>query len=149
MLIGLGSDHGGLRLKEEIAKYLKEKGYDYRDYGTCDCGSVDYPDYGLIVAEAVKNGECDKGIIICGTGLGISLAANKVPGIRAAVCTDTYMARMSREHNDANILALGERVTGPGLALEIVQAWLDSEFLGGRHKVRVDKICAIEKKYSK
>ncbi|MCX7709418.1 MAG: ribose 5-phosphate isomerase B [Clostridia bacterium] len=149
MVIGIGSDHGGYALKNEIIKYLQEKNYEFEDFGTHDCCSVDYPDYGLTVAEAIKNGECDKGIIVCGTGLGISMAANKVPGIRAAVCTDTYMARMSREHNDANILSLGERVVGVGLALEIVQVWLDTEFIGGRHKTRVDKISDIEKKYSK
>lgn len=148
-MIAIGSDHGGYALKAEIIGFLKEKNLEVKDYGTCDgtC-SVDYPDYGLVVAEAVKSGECEKGIIICGTGLGISMAANKVPGIRAAVCTDCYMARMSREHNDANILALGQRVVGPGLALDIVQTWLEAEFLGGRHKTRVDKISAIEKKYA-
>lgn len=149
MVIGIGSDHGGFNLKNEIADYLKEKGYSIKDFGTHECCSVDYPDYGLAVAEGIINGECDRGIIVCGTGLGISMAANKVPGIRAAVCTDTYMAKMSREHNDANILSLGERVVGAGLALEIVQAWLDAEFQGGRHKTRVDKISDIEKKYSK
>jgi len=148
-MIAVGSDHGGFNLKTEILKYLEEKGYQARDFGTCDCTSVDYPDFGLAVAEAVKSGECEKGIIVCGTGLGISMAANKVPGIRAAVCTDTYMARMSREHNNANILALGERVVGVGLALDIVEIWLNTEFLGGRHKTRVDKISDIEKKYYK
>lgn len=148
-MIAIGNDHGGLELKNEITKYLKEKGYEYKDFGTCDCNSVDYPDYGLAVAEAVKSGDCEKGIIICGTGLGISMAANKVPGIRAAVCTDCYMARMSREHNNANVLALGERVVGAGLALEILETWLKAEFQGGRHKTRVDKISAIETKYLK
>ncbi len=149
-MIGVGSDHAGYGLKVEIIKYLKENGYEVKDFGTFDGEkSVDYPDYGLAVAEAVKNGECDKGIIVCGTGLGISMSANKVPGIRAALCTDSYMAKMSREHNNANILALGSRVVGVGLALDIVETWLKSEFLGGRHKVRVDKICEIEKKYLK
>jgi ribose 5-phosphate isomerase B len=148
-MIAIGSDHGGYGLKVEIMRHLDEKGIKYKDLGTCDSNtSVDYPDYGLAVAEAVKNGECDKGIIICGTGIGISIAANKVPGIRAAVCTDSYMARMSREHNDANILALGERVLGKGSAVEILDAWLLAEFLGGRHQTRVDKIAAIEKKYT-
>jgi len=147
-MIGIGSDHAGFILKAEIIKYLNEKGHTVKDYGTCDsiC-SVDYSDFGLAVAEAIKNGECEKGIIICGTGLGISMSANKVPGIRAALCTDSFMARMSREHNDANVLALGSRVVGLGLALDIVDAWLGSEFLGGRHKTRVDKISEIEKKY--
>jgi ribose 5-phosphate isomerase B len=144
-LIAVGSDHGGYELKVEIVKHLNEKGYSIKDLGTCDCNSVDYPDYGLAVAEAVKSGECERGIIVCGTGIGISIAANKVPGIRAALCTDGYMARMSREHNDANILALGARVVGLGLALEIADIWLRSEFQGGRHKIRVDKISEIEK----
>ncbi|MCR4437107.1 MAG: ribose 5-phosphate isomerase B [Clostridiales bacterium] len=146
-MIAIGSDHGGFELKAAVVEHLKKKGYRVKDFGTCDCSSVDYPDFGLAVAEAVKSGECEKGIVICGTGLGISIAANKVPGIRAALCTDSYMARMSREHNDANILALGGRVIGVGLALDIVDAWLKTEFLGGRHKARVDKITAIEKKY--
>lgn len=149
-MIAIGSDHGGYELKEQIIKYLKDNGYEVKDLGTCDCTtSVDYPDYGLAVAEAVKSGECEKGIIVCGTGLGISMAANKVPGIRAALCTDCYMAKMSREHNNANILALGGRVVGTGLALQIVETWLNSEFLGGRHARRVDKISGIEKKYLK
>jgi ribose 5-phosphate isomerase B len=150
MIIAISSDHGGYKLKEEIKKYLKEKGYETKDLGTCDSAcSVDYPDYGLAVAEAIANGECEKGIIICGTGIGISISANKVPGIRAALCTDTYSAKMSREHNNANILALGARVTGTGLALEIVDTWFKAEFQGGRHKRRVDKISDIEKKYFK
>lgn len=149
-MIAVGSDHAGYRLKMEIVKYLEEKGHEVKDYGTHDgTNSVDYPDYGLAVAEAVKSGECSKGIIVCGTGLGISMAANKVPGIRAALCTNSYMAKMSREHNDANILALGDRVIGAGLALDIVETWLGSSFLGGRHKTRVDKISAIDDKYSK
>lgn len=149
-MIAIGSDHGGYELKEQIIKYLKDNQYEVKDFGTCDCTtSVDYPDYGLAVAEAVKDGECEKGIIICGTGLGISMAANKVPGIRAALCTDCFTARMSREHNNANILALGGRVLGPGLALEIVETWLNSEFTGGRHAIRVNKISDIEKKYLK
>jgi len=106
---------------------------------------VDYPDFGLKVAEAVKSGECDRGIVICGTGLGISIAANKVPGIRAAVCTNSYMARMSREHNDANILALGERVVGLDLALDIVDTWLKAEFQGGRHATRLAKSVRLKK----
>jgi len=147
-MIAVGSDHGGYELKTEIIKFMNERGFQVKDLGTYDTCSVDYPEYGLAVAEAVKNGECEKGIIICGTGLGISIAANKVPGIRAALCTDSYMAKMSREHNDANILALGGRVVGIGLALDIVETWLNTEFLGGRHKTRVDKISEIEKKYS-
>ncbi len=149
-MIAVGSDHAGYALKMEVIAYLKEKQLEYLDMGTCDATcSVDYPDYGLSVAEAVSSGKCDKGIIICGTGIGISISANKVHGIRAALCTDSYMARMSREHNDANILALGARVTGTGSAMEIVEAWLSTEFLGGRHKTRVDKISSIELRYKK
>ena len=148
-MIAIGSDHAGYKLKAEIVKFLDEKGYQVKDLGTCDGSSVDYPDYGLAVAEAVKSGECENGIIICGTGIGISIAANKVPGIRAALCTDSFMARASREHNDANVLALGERVIGPGVAMDIVDTWLKTEFQGGRHGGRLDKISSIEKKYSK
>lgn len=148
-MIAIGSDHGGFALKGEVIKHLKDNGYEVKDFGTCSAESVDYPDIGLPVAEAVKNGECEKGIVICGTGLGISISANKVPGIRAALCTNSFMARLSREHNDANILALGGRVIGVELALDIVDTWLKTEFLGGRHKRRVDKIAQIEKKYSK
>jgi len=148
-MIAIGSDHGGYKLKAEIIKFLLEKGYKIKDFGTCNSASVDYPEYGQAVAEAVKSGEFEKGIIICGTGIGISISANKVPGIRAALCNDSFMAKMSREHNDANVLALGERVVGVGLALDIVETWLRSEFQAGRHKIRVDKISEIEKKYSR
>lgn len=148
-MIAIASDHGGYDLKCEIIRHLEKGGFEIKDLGAFDCASTDYPDYGLVAAEAVVSGECDRGIVICGTGIGISISANKVPGIRAALCTDPYMARMSREHNDANILALGARVTGEGLALDIVDAWLAAEFLGGRHKVRVDKISSIEGKYIK
>lgn len=144
MKIALGSDHGGYLLKEEIKKWLQEKGLEYKDYGTHNTDSCDYPDIGQAVGKAVSAGECDKGIIICGTGIGISISANKVGGIRAALCHDTFSARMSREHNDANILALGERVIGKGLALEIVGVWLRSSFAGGRHQRRVNKISALE-----
>jgi len=149
-MIAIGSDHGGFLLKEEIKKYLEENNYEYKDFGTNDgASSVDYPDFALAVAEAVSSGECEKGILICGTGIGISIAANKVPGIRCSLCCDSFSAKMSREHNDANILALGERVTGKGLALHIVEVWLNTQFLGGRHKKRVDKITQIEEKYKK
>jgi ribose 5-phosphate isomerase B len=144
MKIGIGSDHGGFELKAYIIEYFKEKGIEFTDYGTYSSDSVDYPDYGKKVAEAVISKEVDKGIVICGTGIGISIAANKVKGIRCALCGDTYSARMSREHNNANILALGARVLGNGLALEIVETWLNSEFLGGRHEIRVNKISDIE-----
>jgi ribose 5-phosphate isomerase B len=146
-LIGIGSDHGGFYLKAEIIKFLTQNGYEVKDFGTCSNESVDYPDFGQAVAEAVSKGECDKGIVICGTGIGISIAANKVKGIRAALCTDSYMAKMSREHNDSNILALGERVLGLGAALDIVETWLDTKYVGGRHQLRLNKIAQIEEKY--
>jgi len=150
MKIGLGSDHGGYRLKEDIKKYLEEKGIEYVDYGTDnDSVSVDYPKFGFAVAEAVINKNVDKGIVCCGTGIGISLAANKVPGIRCAVVSDTFSAKMSRAHNNANMLSLGERVLGRGLALEIVEAWLNTEFEGDRHEKRVNLLSEIEKKYNK
>ncbi len=142
--IGIGSDHGGFELKEEIKKYLLSKGIEFVDYGTNSPSSVDYPDYGRRVAEGVVGNEVDRGIVICGTGIGISIAANKVKGIRCALCSDSYSARMSREHNNANILALGARVLGVGLALDIVNTWLNSEFEGGRHAIRVNKISDIE-----
>ncbi len=149
MKIALGSDHGGYRLKESIKTFLEERGIEYKDYGTYSDESVDYPEYGLKVAEAIVQKECDYGIICCGTGIGISISANKVPGIRCAVVSDVYSAQMSRAHNNANMLALGERVVGPGLALKIVSTWLKIEFEGGRHEVRVNKIHDIEKKYCK
>ncbi|KUK11129.1 MAG: Ribose-5-phosphate isomerase [Clostridia bacterium 41_269] len=148
--IGIGSDHGGYNLKELIKNYLKDRGdIEVEDYGTFDSNSVDYPDFALKVACAVASGDVDRGILCCGTGIGVAIAANKVPGIRAAVCSDTFSARMSREHNDANILCLGERVVGPGLALEILRVWLESEFEGGRHKRRIDKITDVERQYIK
>lgn len=150
MIIGLGSDHGGYNLKAEIVKYLEEKGIKYVDFGPNNSlESVDYPIYGETVANAVKNGEVDYGILCCGTGIGISLAANKIPGIRCAVVSDVFSAKMSKAHNDANMLSLGERVLGRGLALEIVEAWINTEFEGDRHSKRVDMIKEIEKKYSK
>ena len=144
MKIGISSDHGGYELKEYIKEYLDKKNIEYIDYGTNSLDSVDYPDYGLKLAKGVVSGEVDKGIAICGTGIGISIACNKVAGIRCALCSDTYSARMSREHNDANILALGGRVIGKDLALEIVSTWLKAEFQGGRHERRVNKIFNIE-----
>ena len=146
-MIAIGSDHAGYLLKADIIKFLEGKGLQVKDFGTNTCDSVDYPDFGQAVAEAVSSKECEKGIVICGTGIGISISANKVPGIRAALCTDSYMARMSRQHNDANILAIGERVVGPGVAFDIIETWLNTEFLGGRHANRVNKISNIEKKY--
>lgn len=148
MKIAVGSDHGGFLLKDEIMKLLKEKNIEYTDFGCFTTESVDYPDIGQAVGEAVANGEYDKGIICCGTGIGISISANKVPGVRAALCGDCYSAKVSREHNDANVLALGERVIGVELAKMIIDIWLSSEFLGGRHGRRVDKIAKIEQKYN-
>ena len=141
--IGIASDHGGFGLKEEIKKYFDEKKIDYIDYGTYSTDSVDYPDYGKKAAEAVIRGEVEKAIVICGTGIGISISANKVDGIRCALCSETYSARMSREHNDANVLALGARVLGVDLALEIVETWLEGKFQGGRHQRRVEKMNKI------
>lgn len=142
--IAVASDHGGFCLKEEIKGYLLSKGYEVVDFGADSGESVDYPAFGKIAAVAVSSGEADKGIICCGTGVGISMAANKVKGIRCAVVSDTFSAKMSRAHNDANMLSLGERVVGKGLALEIVEAWLSTEFEGGRHENRVRQIMEIE-----
>lgn len=145
MKIAIGSDHGGVHLKKSIREYLEKKGYEVEDFGTMTEDSVDYPDYAKKVAEVVASGKIDKGILICGTGIGISIAANKVKGIRAALCGDVFSARMSREHNDANILCMGERVLGIGLAETIVDTWLSAEFQGGRHERRVNKIMDLEK----
>lgn len=141
MMIALGSDHGGYGLKQEIIKYLEEQEIAYKDYGCFDEEPCDYPVYGKKVAHAVAEGECDKGILICGTGIGISIAANKVKGIRAAICHDVFSAKATREHNDANILAMGARVIGPGLAVMIVDTFLHTEFSGAeRHQRRIDQI---------
>lgn len=145
MKLGIGSDHGGYELKEIIKEHLESKNIQYIDYGTDSLESVDYPEYGKAVAEGVMNGECDRGIVVCGTGIGISISANKVKGIRCALCGDTFSARMSREHNDSNMLALGARVVGRGLAIDIVDSWIESEFEGGRHSIRVNKMMEIEK----
>lgn len=146
MKIGIGNDHSALELKAEIVDFLKEKGHEVVDYGTDSTQSCDYPVYGEIVARAVASGEVEQGILICGTGLGISLAANKVKGIRAAVCSEPFTAKMARAHNDCNILAFGARVVGAELAKMMVETWLDTEFEGGRHQRRVDLITAIEER---
>jgi ribose 5-phosphate isomerase B len=143
-MIAIGSDHGGFHLKEDIKQFLQERGVACRDFGTYSTDSVDYPDISRAVAQAVAGGECERGIIICGTGIGVSIAANKVKGIRAALCHDVFSAQMSREHNNANILTMGERVIGCGLARMIVEKWLATEFAGGRHSRRVDKIGELE-----
>ena len=146
MKIGIGNDHSALELKAEIIGFLKAKGYEIVDFGTNSTESCDYPIYGEKVARAVAAGEVEKGILICGTGLGISLAANKVEGIRAVVCSEPFTAKMSRAHNNCNILALGARVVGAELAKMIVDTWLSTEFEGGRHQRRVDMIMDIEKR---
>ncbi|MBP2033968.1 ribose 5-phosphate isomerase B [Clostridium algifaecis] len=149
MKISIGSDHAGLPLKQKIVNHLKDNGYETNDFGTFTEESCDYPDYALKVAENVKDGNSDFGILICGTGIGISIAANKVHGIRAALCSDTFSAHACREHNNANILALGQRVIGTGVALDIVDTFLKSKFQGGRHQKRLDKLSKIEIKYFK
>ncbi len=144
MRIALASDHGGLNIKREIKALLEELGHEYEDFG-CHCAdSVDYPDYALPVAEKVARGEFDRGILICGTGIGMSITANKVKGIRCALVHDTFSAKATREHNDSNILAMGERVIGPGLAREIAKVWLETSFAGGRHERRLQKIKQAE-----
>ena len=143
-MIAIGADHGGFELKEHIKKHLDELGLEYKDYGTYSEESVDYPDCAKPVCEAVMDGTADKGILICGTGIGISIAANKHKGIRAALCGDVYSAKMTKVHNNANVICLGGRVTGRELAFMIVDAWLNAEFEGGRHEQRIAKIHKIE-----
>ncbi|MGB9630160.1 MAG: ribose 5-phosphate isomerase B [Thermodesulfobacteriota bacterium] len=144
MQIGIASDHGGFELKEEIKRFLESIGILTIDMGTFSRDSVDYPDYGMLVAEKVSKGELERGILICGTGIGMSIVANKFKGVRAALANDLYSARFSREHTDANVLVIGGRIVGKGLAKEIVKTWLDTPFSGGRHKRRLEKIEAIE-----
>ena len=140
-MIAIGSDHGGFELKKEIMAHLDARGLEYKDFGTYSDASCDYPVYGKAVANAVASGECERGIIICGTGIGISIAANKVHGIRAALCGDCFSAEATRQHNDANVLALGARVIGPGLALKIVDTFLDTPFSNSeRHIRRIEMI---------
>jgi ribose 5-phosphate isomerase B len=147
-MLVIGSDHGGLTLKTALKSYLARRGYDVSDAGTASDASVDYPDFGQRVAEAIIGGEAESGILICGTGIGMSITANKIPGIRAALVTDVFMARMAKEHNNANILVLGGRVLDEQKACDLVGAWLDAAFEGGRHQARLDKITALEQKYS-
>ena len=144
MKIAIANDHGGYNLKKLIIRYLAENKYEYIDLGCDSLESCDYPDYALKAAKEVKDGKCDFGILICGTGIGISIAANKVKGIRAALCHDTFSAKAARAHNNANMIAFGERVIGPSLMLEILEAFLHTDFDGGRHEGRVDKISSIE-----
>ncbi|MED4601493.1 ribose 5-phosphate isomerase B [Paenibacillus validus] len=149
MKIAMGADHGGYRLKDVIKPFIEQLGHEVIDYG-CDCSdSVDYPDYAIPVCDDVVSGKADRGILICGTGIGMTIAANKVPGIRCALVHDLFSAKATREHNDSNVLAMGERVIGPGVALEIVKIWLETEFSNGeRHKNRVGKVKALEDKYA-
>lgn len=148
-MIALGCDHGGYNLKEAIKKYLSDSGILYKDFGTYSKESVDYPRFALAVAESVAKEECQYGIICCGTGIGVSIVANKVPGVRAAVVGDVFSAIATKQHNNTNVLCLGERVTGEGLALLIVEQWLNAKFQGGRHQERIDMILEIEAKYNK
>lgn len=140
MKIALASDHGGFELKEKLKKYLDEKGYQTLDLGTHSTESVDYPDYGRKCAETVAAGEVDRGIVICGSGIGISIAANRVHKARCALCTSVEMAKLSRQHNKANMLALGGRLTPYELAIQILDSWLETEFEGGRHQRRIDTL---------
>lgn len=148
-LVAIGSDHGGYGLKEIIKSHLRDQHYSFKDFGTFSEASVDYPDYAAVVAEAVASGEAWRGIIIDGAGVGSCIVANKVPGIRAALCHDSYTARNSRAHNNANVLTLGSRVIGVDIAKEIVSVWLATEFGGGRHAQRVSKIETIDQQYRK
>ena len=145
MRIAVGSDHAGFELKEFLREFLREEGHEVVDKGTYSPGSCDYPDYAVAVAQAVAAGEVDRGILICGTGIGMAIAANKVPGVRAAVCSEPLSARLTREDNDTNVLALGGRLIGPSMAKEIVRVWLETPFAGGRHQRRVDKIRRLER----
>ncbi|MCR5461011.1 MAG: ribose 5-phosphate isomerase B [Acetatifactor sp.] len=144
-MIAIGSDHGGFDLKELIQKHLREKGYEVKDFGCFDKSSVDYPDFGAAAARAVSSGECERGIVVCTTGIGISMVANKVKGIRCALCSDTLSAKMTRLHNDANMLALGGGMLGPNLAIDIVDTFLETPFSGEeKHARRIRKIAQVE-----
>ena len=143
-MIAIGSDHGGYLLKEEIKKHLKEKGYEFKDFGTDSTASCDYPVYAEKVCRAVQSGECEKGILICGTGIGMSMCANKCKGIRAAGCGDHFSAEFTRKHNNANVLCLGARVIGAGVAMQLVDIFLTTEYEGGRHEKRVEMMMQLE-----
>lgn len=147
--VAVGCDHGGIVLKDSVVNALSELGAQVVDKGCFSTDSVDYPEFGLKVAEAVASGECDCGVLMCGTGIGISITANKVKGIRAAVCTNTYMAQLTKNHNNANIISLGGRVVSPQEAADIVKAWYSAEYEGGRHQRRLDMIADVEEKYFK
>jgi len=146
-IVALGADHAGFELKEALKAWLIDQSYQVLDYGTHSTDSVDYPDYAAQVADAVADQKVDRGVLICGTGIGMTIAANKVAGVRAALCSDLYTARMSREHNDANVLTLGGRLMSAEMAVDILRMWLGAEFAGGRHQRRVDKISEIERQH--
>ena len=143
-VLAIGCDHGGFELKNAIVAHLEEQGVKVKDFGTYDGAAVDYPEIALKVTDAITKGECKLGILVCGTGIGMSLAANKVKGIRAAACSETFSAKYTRLHNDSNVLCLGGRVIGPGVALEMVDLFINTKFEGGRHTRRVDAVMAIE-----
>ena len=146
MKIAIGCDHGALALKNTVVEHLTKKGYEVKDFGTYTLDSCDYPEYAAAAAKAVAAGECDKGIVLCTTGIGVSIAANKINGIRCALLSDVMSARMTREHNDTNVMAIGAGVVGQMLALEIIDTWLGTEFSGeARHQRRIDKVMALEK----
>ena len=144
MKIAIGCDHGALDLKNKVIAHLTAKGYEVVNFGTDTLDSCDYPDFAAPAAKAVASGECDKGIVLCTTGIGVSITANKVKGIRCALLSDVMSARMTRQHNDTNMMAIGAAVVGPMLALEIIDTWLGTEFEGGRHQRRIDKMMALE-----
>jgi ribose 5-phosphate isomerase B len=145
--IALGADHAGYELKEALKGWLINNGFQVLDLGTHSTESVDYPDYAALVGESVADHKVERGLLVCGTGIGMTVAANKVPGVRAALCGDLYTARMSREHNDANVLVLGGRLMGADMAADILRAWLETDFAGGRHARRVEKIADIERRH--
>ncbi len=144
-MIAIACDHGAYTLKEVLKRHLDSRGLEYRDFGTYSTESCDYPDFVAPAAKAVADGECDRGIVLCTTGIGASITANKVKGIRCALLSDVLSARLTRQHNDTNMMALGAGIVGPNLAMEIVDVWLDTEFQGGRHQRRIDKMMALEK----
>lgn len=144
-MIAIACDHGAYTLKEALKRHLEARGLEYKDFGTHSLDSCDYPDFVAPAAQAVAGGECDRGIVLCTTGIGASITANKIKGIRCALLSDVLSARLTRQHNDTNMMALGAGVIGPNLAMEIVDVWLDTEFQGGRHQRRIDKVMALEK----
>ncbi len=144
MKIAVACDHGGLQLKNALIKNMESQGYEVVDFGTYTTDSCDYPDYASKAAKAVASGECDKGVVVCGTGIGVSIVANKVKGIRCALVHDVFSAKATRQHNDTNMIAMGQRVIGEGLAIEILNAWLHTDYEGGRHDLRIQKMMALE-----